>query len=240
MLLVANQLKIKVLAVVVALALVMPMVMMPVGAAQAQENCPWAGIEYLDMEIKVIDGQPVLIYETETGYEEIPFSLSELGDAYADGQKMPLQTQGNSILVPTEEGPVAVPIEDFCVVMIDGEMMLLAEENPFWKIPIAIAIAALKKAGVAVTTTTLQIAGMLILTGNKVNAWTVERAIKAKPIIDRTLAGAIGFVSGTVSGDAFIDWLTGVCIMPGCKNRSIGGKWTLDPRKMVCACLRCP
>ena len=135
MLLVANQLKIKVLAVVVVLALVMPMVMMmPVGVAQAQENCPWAGIEYLDAEIKIIDGQPVFVYETETGYEEIPFSLSELGYAYADGQKMPLQIQGNSILVPTEEGPVAVPIEEFCVVLVDGEVALIAEENPFWKV----------------------------------------------------------------------------------------------------------
>ena len=86
---------------------------------------------YLDAEIKVIDGQPVMTYETEEGYEEISFSLSDLGDyAYADGQKMLLQTQGNSILVPREESPVAVPIEDFCVVMVDGQVALMAEENP--------------------------------------------------------------------------------------------------------------
>ena len=48
-------LRFTVLAVVVALALVMPMVMMPTGAAQAQEKYPWAGIEYLDAEIKVVD-----------------------------------------------------------------------------------------------------------------------------------------------------------------------------------------
>ena len=30
----------------------------------------------------------------------------------------------------TEEGLVAVPIEEFDVVMVDGQVMLLAEENP--------------------------------------------------------------------------------------------------------------
>ena len=43
---------------------------------------------------------------------------------------MPLKTQGNSILVPTEEGLVAVPIEEFDVVMVGGQVMLVAEENP--------------------------------------------------------------------------------------------------------------
>ena len=58
--------------------------------------------------------------------------MSDLGDyAYADGQKVPLKTQGNNILVPTEEGLVAVPIEEFDVVMVDGQVMLLAEENPW-------------------------------------------------------------------------------------------------------------
>jgi hypothetical protein len=139
-----NQLRFKVLAVFLVLALVMPMVMMPVGAAQAQEKCPWEGVVYLDAEIKVIDGQPVLVYETEAGYEKIPFSLPDyayaLTEEQAGGQKMPLQTQGNSILVPTEEGPVAVPIEDFCVVMIDGEVALLAEENPAWVVPVGMGI----------------------------------------------------------------------------------------------------
>ena len=79
----------------------------------------------------MIDGQPVFVYETEEGYEKIPFSMSDLGDyAYADGQKVPLKTQGNSILVPTEEGLVSVPIEEFDVVMVDGQIVLIAEENP--------------------------------------------------------------------------------------------------------------
>ena len=52
------------------------------------------------------------------------------GYAYANEQKVPLKTQGNSILVQTEEGLVAVSIEEFDVVMVDGQVMLLAEENP--------------------------------------------------------------------------------------------------------------
>ncbi|MCL0101020.1 hypothetical protein M1N80_04400, partial [Peptococcaceae bacterium] len=58
------------------------------------------------------------------------FSMSDLGGyAYANGQKVPLRTQGNNILVPTEEGLVAVPIEEFDVVMVDGQVMLVAEVN---------------------------------------------------------------------------------------------------------------
>ena len=78
----------------------------------------------------------MFVYETNEGYEKIPFSMSDLGGyAYADGQKVPFKTQGNNILVPTEEGLVAVPIEEFDVVMVDGQVMLVAEENPsIWAI----------------------------------------------------------------------------------------------------------
>ncbi|MCL0100912.1 hypothetical protein M1N80_03790, partial [Peptococcaceae bacterium] len=139
---------------IVAIALIAPMVIMPVGSAYAQEKCFYERVKYLDIEIKVINGQPMFVYETEKGYKKIPFSMSDLGDyAYAYGQKVPLKTQGNSILVPTEEGPVAVPIEEFDVVVVDGEIMLIAEENPFWKAPIAVA---LKRAGVKVTTQTIK------------------------------------------------------------------------------------
>ncbi|MCL0049737.1 hypothetical protein M1N04_01400 [Peptococcaceae bacterium] len=153
MLLAINQMRFKVLAVVVALALVMPMVMMPVGAAYAQEKCFYERVKYLDIEIKMIDGQPMFVYETEKGYEKIPFSMSDLGGyAYANGQKVPLKTQGNNILVPTEEGLVAVPIEEFDVVMVDGQIALLAEVNAAWVVPVGMTIFAatqLAKVGIA-------------------------------------------------------------------------------------------
>ena len=53
---------------------------------------------------------------------------------------MPLKTQGNSILVPTEEGLVSVPIEEFDVVMVDEQIMLLAEENPAWVVLVGLGI----------------------------------------------------------------------------------------------------
>ena len=132
MMLATNQIRFKLLAVVVVIVLMAPMVLVPAEAAHAQEKCFYERVKYLDIEIKVIDGQPMFVYETEKGYEKIPFSMSDLGGyAYADGQKVSLRTQGNNILVPTEEGLVPVPIEEFDVVVVDGQVMLLAEENPW-------------------------------------------------------------------------------------------------------------
>ncbi|MCL0078032.1 hypothetical protein M1N61_03175, partial [Peptococcaceae bacterium] len=97
MLLNISDARFKLIAVIVAIALIAPMVIMPVGAAHAQEKCFYERVKYLDIEIKVIDGQPVFVYETDEGYEKIPFSMSDLGGyAYANGQKVPLKTQGNS------------------------------------------------------------------------------------------------------------------------------------------------
>ena len=39
-----------------------------------------AFIKHFDIEIKMIDGQPMFVYETEKGYEKIPFSMSDLGN----------------------------------------------------------------------------------------------------------------------------------------------------------------
>ena len=51
------------------------------------------------------------------------------GYAYANGQRVSLKIQGNGILVQTEEGLVVVPIEEFDVVMVDGQLALIAEEK---------------------------------------------------------------------------------------------------------------
>ncbi len=136
-----SDVRFKRLAVIVAIALIAPVVIMPVGSTYAQEKCFYERVKYLDVEIKVIDGQPMFVYETEKGYEKIPFSMSDLGGyACANSQKVPLRTQGNNILVPTEEGLVAVPIEEFDVVMVDGQIALLAEVNPAWVVPVGMAI----------------------------------------------------------------------------------------------------
>ena len=75
-----NQIRFKLLAVVVAIALIAPIVIIPVGSAHAQEKCFYEKVKCLDIEIKVIDSQPMFAYETEEGYEKIPFSMSDLGN----------------------------------------------------------------------------------------------------------------------------------------------------------------
>lgn len=163
-----------------AMVLVLTMAFLPVQATTATAQAGGGeeeehGKTWLDVEVRMIDGQPVLVYETEEGYGKIPFALPEY--AYADGQKMPLQREGNNILVPTEEGPVAVALEDFCVVMLDGQVALVAGENPLILIPIVAgaflggaaglgAAAALKTLGVAVgVKTTAALVGTGAVTG---------------------------------------------------------------------------
>ncbi|MCL0108013.1 hypothetical protein M1N70_03455, partial [Peptococcaceae bacterium] len=201
------------------------------GAAQAQENAfMYERVKYLDVEIKVIDGQPMFVYETEKGYEKIPFSMSDLGNyAYANGQKVPLKTQGNNILVQTEEGLVAVPIEEFDVVMVDGQIVLTTEENPVKFVPVAVAIAALKKAGVAITSTTIKATAVLIAAGKRVTARSVDAVVRAMPTIRKAL-GAIGKVTNSrISwmhyGAAYIDWTHGICANPYCVNRTPDGRF---------------
>ncbi|MCL0049699.1 hypothetical protein M1N04_01210 [Peptococcaceae bacterium] len=80
MLLNISDVRFKLIAVIVAIALIALMVIMPVGSAHAQEKCFYERVKYLGIEIKIIDGQPMFVYETEKGYEKIPFSMSDLGN----------------------------------------------------------------------------------------------------------------------------------------------------------------
>ena len=110
------------------LTIVMVMSAFAVPAAAGQEN--GAGrrnvtapeIQYLDAEVRVIDGQPVLRYETEDGYADIPFEIPAYALS-ADGQKVAVERQGDAILLPTEDGFEAVPLKDFSVVMMNGQIM---------------------------------------------------------------------------------------------------------------------
>ncbi len=76
-------------------------------------------MQYIDAEVKVINGQPVIVVETKKGYVNVPFALS--GDVLV---------QGNGVVVQTEDGFVVVPLEDFEVAVVDGEVVLVAEVNP--------------------------------------------------------------------------------------------------------------
>ena len=145
----ANQLKFKVLAGF--LALVLPVVMMPAGVVQAQERDEREPqVVYLDAEVRVIDGQPVLVYETEAGYEKIPFQLYPEGqepvvNMMVDGEPVTVRADGTYLLIPTEEGIERVCVSEFDVVKIDGEVVLFHEVNPG-----VIAIIGAIAAGIAI------------------------------------------------------------------------------------------
>mgnify|MGYP004702530357 CR=1 FL=1 len=142
--------KIRIVSMLLTVVLLMSAFVTPVAAGRGSGRGQERGqgrqgeqIQYLDAEVRVIDGQPVLRYEAEDGYADIPFDLP----AYvisADGQRVAVQRHGDAILLPTEDGFEAVPLKDFSVVMMNGQIMLLAEVNPIWKlIPVAIGKATM-------------------------------------------------------------------------------------------------
>ncbi|MBT9147620.1 MAG: hypothetical protein DDT32_01382 [Syntrophomonadaceae bacterium] len=73
-----------------------------------------------DAEVRVIAGQPVITVETKRGHVDIPFALSEV--FLVDGQTIPLQLQGDGVVVPTQNGFVVVPLEEFEVVVVYAEL----------------------------------------------------------------------------------------------------------------------
>ena len=124
----------KVVAMLVALAMVFSVVPGMAATVEAGNEDWEEEVIWLDVEIEIIDGQPMMVIEgdEESGEEYlfIPLELPETILATSDGQIVELEVKDNFVLVPTEDGMVAVPIEDFCVVMVDGQVMLLAEVNP--------------------------------------------------------------------------------------------------------------
>lgn len=83
---------------------------------------------YLDAEVRMIDNQLVLAVEREKEYINNPIRLPE--SVMFNSQIIPLKMQEKGVIIPTEDGPVVVPFEDFEVVMINGELTLLTEVNP--------------------------------------------------------------------------------------------------------------
>ncbi|MBT9173736.1 MAG: hypothetical protein DDT21_02141 [Syntrophomonadaceae bacterium] len=147
-------------------------------------------IQYLDAEVRVIDGQPVLRYETEDGYADIPFDLPAYAIS-ADGQKVAVERQGDAILLPTEDGFEAVPLKDFSVVMMNGQIMLLAEVNPIWKL-LPIALVKVGLAGFTVHP-------------HFVDSFVKRFINKGIPIT----TGIANIVTVLVSGQRFVDTGTG-------------------------------
>lgn len=129
-------------------------------------------IQYLDAEVRVIDGQPVLRYETEAGYVDIPFELPDYAIS-ASGQKESIERTGDFVLLPSEDGLVALNLRDFSVVLIGGQVKLLAEINPIWKlVPIAVGLAfkaklisALSAVGIRIVSVSIHFIEMAITRG---------------------------------------------------------------------------
>jgi len=201
------------------LTLVMVLLAFVVPAAAGQEN--GAGrrnvaepeTQYLDAEVRVIDGQPVLIFEKDKGNVTHEFPWPET--AIVDGKEVALQRQGDYFLLPTADGVEEVSIEDFDVAMVAGQIVLMASVNPWWTIPVAVATAALKAAGVAITTATLKAATILIAAGKKVTVRTVHVVVSSWPIIEAALRRAGRAVGWWAVGGASFSWVQGNCILCG-------------------------
>jgi len=139
-LLATNQIKFKLLAVIVAIALIAPMVMMPAGAAQAQERVKETNIEVAvsrslpeevinainsnGAEIEIMeDGTPAIVVEiVEEMREEdeeiyyIPLILPSTVEVIneEDGSKVTVEVDGNYVLIPVVEDD-EIEIERVCI-----------------------------------------------------------------------------------------------------------------------------
>jgi len=220
------------------------------GNGRGQEKQRAQQVQYLDAEIQVIDGQPMLKVETKEGYASYEFPWPEA--AIVDGREVTLERQGNYFLLQTGDGTEKVSIEDFQVALVAGQLMLLMEVNPAWLIPIAAVVkAALTKAGVAITTVSLYVGGRLLLAGIAISRTTVaagkalrnagmsitrtniDRVLRAKPLITQKLRAAGQRVTDAIIYGTLAEWLAGICIMPWClRPARTRASFTLS--QMVC------
>ena len=118
-------------------------------------------------------------------------------------------------MLPTDDGIEKVSIEEFRVALVAGQLMLTTSVNPWWTIPVAVAIVALKAAGVAITTATLKAATILIAAGKKVTARTVHVVVSSWPIIRAALLWVRGKACDIAIGGAVFSWAQGNCILSG-------------------------
>ncbi|MCL4462702.1 MAG: hypothetical protein M1552_09650 [Firmicutes bacterium] len=190
--------KFRIASMLLTVVLLMSAFLTPVAAGQGngrgQEKQSEQQIQYIDAEVQVINGQPVIKVETEEGDASYKFPWPEV--AVVDGKKVGLERQGNYFLLPTDDGIEKVSIEEFQVALVAGQLMLLTSVNPWWTIPVAVATVALKAAGVAITTATLKAATILIAAGKMVTARTVHVVVSSWPRIEAALIGAGRAVGG--------------------------------------------
>ena len=209
--------KLRLVSLLLTVVMLMSAFVTPVAAGQGngrgQERKSEQQIQYLDAEVRVIDGQPMLMIEAEEGYVSYEFPWPEI--ALVDGKAVALKKQGNYFLLPTTDGYEKISIEEFEVALVAGQLMLSTSINPWWTIPIAVATASLKAAGVAITTATLKAATILIAAGKAVTARTVHVVVSSWPKIRAALIAVgknVGW--GVVVGASYV-WAQGNCISCG-------------------------
>jgi len=170
-------------------------------------------VQYIDAEVRVINGQPGLRLEAEEGY--VTYEFPWLSVALVDGKEVALERQGDYFVLPIADGHEKINIEDFKVAMVAGQLVLTVKVNPWWLVPIAVATAALKAAGVAITTAMLKAATLLIAAGKSVTIASVNAVIAAWPIIETALRRAGINVTWWAIGGASWSWMQGNCIVSG-------------------------
>ena len=84
----------------------------------------------------MINRQPMIVLEADDG-NAAHISVQLPRTVLVDNQIVPLVLRNGSVVVPTEDGPIVIPISEFHVLMVNGRVVLLAEENPWILIPIA-------------------------------------------------------------------------------------------------------
>lgn len=177
---------------------------------------------YLDAEVRVIDGQPVLVFEGQGNERsEHPFPWPQT--AIVDGREAPLQREGNYFLLPAEGEVERVSIEDFDVTFQDGQIMLSAQVNPKFLIPVG-AAGILLKIGVPVTTLNMVALGVAMRAGLPLTARNVTA-------VARTIV-ALGTGLTAAAAEA-LQWAIGRCVDPLCTA------WTPDGRTGDWFCTPC-
>jgi|GEM_PF-1299505 len=185
----------KMISVVLTVVLLLTVFVTPVAARQRGDRGESQGrgrqnareIQYLDAEVRLINGQPVLKYETEEGYSVLEFPWPEL--AIVDGKEQTLVRQGDSFLFQTADGYEKIHIEEFEVALVSGYLVLAAKVNPLKLIPLAVVTGALVAAGIKISTSTIFIAATLILSNQAVNFANVAAQYKTKLISAAQQAG---------------------------------------------------
>ncbi|GEM_PF-5633410 len=121
------------LSVILTVVMVMSAFAVPVAAGQengaGRRNVAVTEIQCFDAEVRVIDGQLVIVAETNNGnIRHVPVQLPQT--IWLDGELQPLVVEAGAVVVPTEDGPVIVPLEEFDVGMVNRQVVSVAEVNP--------------------------------------------------------------------------------------------------------------